>query len=282
MLIFLIKLMKYVLVPIGVVYSLFKKKCVKILMYHRVNDAVHKELSVTQADFLWQMEYLKKKGWEVISLDEAVYRMKSGSIHKRNRLVVLTFDDGYEDFYINAFPVLSRYGYAAISYLVPGYIDSGDVFWWDGDLGESKLMSWEQIKVLKKSELIQFGSHTMRHIDLNLLDRWEVVEELRKSKEILQQRLAQEVRHFSYPRGIATKLSRDVAFTLYDTAVSIFNGDEILCGFDADLLQLKRLPVQRSDGRNLFVARLNGWLNPEEWLRRLVGRLTPPGDNEYY
>jgi peptidoglycan/xylan/chitin deacetylase (PgdA/CDA1 family) len=265
----IIKLAKCLMVPFGAALSLARPAGnVTILMYHRVNDGIHKEISVANADFRWQMEFLKRKGYRVITLDEAVGQSPAG---RRGRHVVLTFDDGYEDFYLNAYPVLKEYGYASTVYIVPGSVDAGGVFWWDRDLGESRLMDWAQIEALHGGKTVTFGSHTMTHADLDKLDGEQTALELSRSREALQQRLKTSVRHFAYPRGIVTRQAQEAARALYDTAVSIFDGDEIAArGYDA--MRLKRVPVQRSDGRLLFRARLNGWLDAEGWLKKAVGR----------
>lgn len=265
----LIQLAKYLLIPFGFLYSRLKPSAlIPILLYHRVNDGVSKELSVTKANFRWQMDFLKRKGYRVISLDEAIERQRCRKDGGKEKCVALTFDDGYEDFYTDAYPVLREYGYPATVYLVPGYMETGNVFWWDRDLGESKLMNWKQQEELKSSPMIQFGSHTMTHADLDKLGAEEIRWELSHSKEVLQDKLGLEIKHFSYPRGIMTPYVVETARVLYKTAVSIFDGDD--SGFD--LMRLKRIPIQRSDGRHLFSARVNGWLAAEGWLKKAVGR----------
>ena len=185
--------------------------------------------------------------------------------------VVLTFDDGYEDFYTDAFPVLSEYGYTSLLYLVPGRIGSGEVFWWDRDIGESALMSWEQLDNLKKSGLVEFGSHSMSHPDFDRINRDDARQELLQSKKVLEGRLSMPVRHFAYPRGIIAH--QDIVGELYETAVSIFDGSSgaAHCPL-GNVTRLVRMPVQRSDGPVLFAARLKGWLCAEGFIKRLIGK----------
>ena len=269
-----IRIIKYGMLPFGMIYTLFhRQSSLTILMYHRVNDSVCKELSVTKDNFLWQMEYLRRKGFQIVSLDRAAELVENGEIGRQGRevgqapkYVALTFDDGYEDFYTDAFPVLSRYGYPSAIYPVTGFIETGQVFWWDRDLGESRLMNWNQIQELISTGLVAVGSHTLTHPDFNKIEIKEIEQELLRSRELLQERLSSEVSHFSYPRGIVTPFSKEAARKIYRTAVSIFDGRE------DDLMQWKRLPAQRSDGRLLFAARLRGWLIPEEWIKRKLIR----------
>lgn len=274
------------MIPFGFIYVLFKRKSnITILMYHRVNEHLSKEICVTYKNFIWQMEFLKRKNYKVISLDEAIKLAYQNTSDRKDRLayqnandrkhkyIVLTFDDGYEDFYTNVYPILMKFKYPSTIYLVPGYIETEKVFWWDHNLGESKLMNWIQIKELSKSGNVQFGSHSMNHPDFNLINEEELLVELRLSREMLEERLDQKIKHFSYPRGIVTKSSMYCVKDYYETAVSIFDGYELSKSCKKDcFIKLKRLPIQRSDGRYLFGARLKGWLKPEEWAKKFLGR----------
>ncbi|MPM06272.1 hypothetical protein SDC9_52571 [bioreactor metagenome] len=269
----LIKLAKFLMVPFGYLGSLARQSdSIPILMYHRVNDGIAKEISVTEADFRWQMEYLRRKGFEVISLDEAAQLAQKPGAGRKKKRVVLTFDDGYEDFFLHAYPVLCEYGYPATIYLVPGYIETGKVFWWDRDLGESRLMRWDHILSIKNSPLIKFGSHTMTHRDLDRISEEAAWWELSRSREVLHEKLGYEIRHFSYPRGIITPCAMEAASKLYQTAVSIFDGRDIYRSGEHPLVEIRRLPIQRSDGRGLFGPRLRGWLDAEGLLKKAVGR----------
>ena len=257
------------MIPWGMFYVLFKGRSnLTILMYHRVNDDVSKELAVRNKDFQWQMEYLFRNHYKILSLDEAL-GFNWAAINKKEKYAVLTFDDGYEDFYDNAFPILYKYNYPSIVYLVSDYIESGKVFWWDKNLGDSKLLSWNQIAELKNSGIVQFGSHSMNHPDFNLLKKDEIRKELYKSQDLLQEKLSQEIKHFSYPRGIVTHCAQEMIGTYYKSAVSIFDGHEITeHNQKNDFMKIKRMPVQRSDGCYLFGPRLKGWLIIEEWIKR--------------
>lgn len=278
----IIKLIKYLLLPIGFLHALFNRNNnIVILMYHRINDSVSKELSVRRSDFIWQMNYLLRKGYKVISLDEAIRNEFIDSInqhicgctYKKKKYIVLTFDDGYEDYYTTAFPILLHFGYPSLVFPVPGYIETGNVFRWDKDLGESRLMNWKEIKELSETDLVVFGSHSMTHPDFDKISLKQAEEELVLSRDILEEKLALRIRHFAYPRGIVDKKTLDIIKKLYQTGLSIYNGYEITGEISySDLFQLKRIPVQRSDGRFLFGPRIKGWLVPEEWLKRLLGR----------
>jgi catechol 2,3-dioxygenase-like lactoylglutathione lyase family enzyme len=99
------------------------------------------------------------------------------------------------------------------------------------------------------------------------------IEIMQQIGETLQKKLKTEIKHFSYPRGIITEYARELVRTLYKTGVTIFDGNGLIPDDrNLDLSALKRLPVQRSDGRHLFHARIKDWLIGEEWLKKLIGR----------
>ena len=243
------------------------KNEILILMYHRVNDEVIKEMAVKEKDFGWQMAYLKKVGARVISMDETCERIKNRQID--SRFVVLTFDDGYEDFLSGAFPMITRYGFPAIIYLVPEYIETGRIYPWDADIGESKLLSWPQILSLQTSGLISFGSHTANHLNLDMLTPVELERELQSSQAILDEKLGRKTEHFCYPRGKFSEQGAKLVRIYYNTGVLIGGGEPITAGADCNPLKLRRVPVQRSDGKFFFRARINGWLVLEEAIRKL-------------
>ena len=103
-----------------------------ILMYHRVvpqRDIWFFPYSITVSDFENQLIYLIKQ-YTILSLDELVdhiYEQKP----LPKKAVVITFDDGYEDNYRYAYPILKKYGVPATIFLATGYIDNGELFWWD-------------------------------------------------------------------------------------------------------------------------------------------------------
>jgi Predicted xylanase/chitin deacetylase len=269
---FLRKLIKYLLIPFGIIYNCFagKEFEILILMYHRVNDGVHKEMAVKSGDFAWQMDYLHRKDYKIISMDEAAHMVENGGI--KGKYIVLTFDDGYMDFYINAYPILKKYRFPSTVYLVPNFIETDKTFWWDTDKGESPLMNWYEIHQLSKAGIVDFGSHTMNHWEMNNVEGNGARYEIEESRKVIEEMTGREVKHFSYPGGFYNEDAERIIKGVYKTGVLIFKGKSIRPGFNMDsITKLKRLPVQQSDGKYLFAARINGWLIAEELIRKIMG-----------
>lgn len=267
----LVRAVRYLIAALGMILNLFKRDDneIIILMYHRVNDDIKKELAVKKENFVWHMDYLKRKKYCVISMDEAYFRIRTNSI--KGKYIILTFDDGYEDYYYNAFPVLKEYNFVSTIYIVPGYIESGRVFWWDRDLGESRLMDWSMVVELGRSGIVDIGSHTLNHLDLDKAKREDIISEIRDSKKMIENKTGCKVIHFSYPRGIYDEYAENIIRKFYATGVLIYNGVEINRKIkNRDLLKLKRIPVQNSDGKYLFAARIKGWLKAEDMIRKFI------------
>ena len=102
--------------------------------------------------------------------------------------MVLTFDDGYRDFYTSAWPVLKARGFTAVSYVVPGF------------LGAKNYMTPAQVIQLDRAG-IDVGSHTVNHADLTELDAATLRIELEASRGYLEQLLGHPVLDFCYPSG---------------------------------------------------------------------------------
>ena len=164
------------------------KYAVPIMMYHNVNYSNKPRLnSVSPENFAKQMAYLHQHGYQVIPFSELV-----NSIREKKPLpqksVVITFDDGYEDNYANAIPVLKQYHFPAIIFLVTDVVS------------KPGFVTWDQIKEMEKFG-ISFGSHTRLHTYLPSLDKAEQRNQIRGSKEILEQQLGHPVEYFAYPSG---------------------------------------------------------------------------------
>lgn len=167
---------------------------VPILEYHyiRVNpdprDRLGFNLSVTPPDFQAQMDWLKASGYHPVDLsDLRAYFQKQTPLPARP--VVLTFDDGYDDFFTTAFPVLMDHGFKAVSYVVPGFLD------------HPRYMTTDQVKAIDSAG-IEVGAHTMHHVDLTRQPAAGLTVEIDGSRSALEQITGHQVLDFCYPSGM--------------------------------------------------------------------------------
>jgi peptidoglycan/xylan/chitin deacetylase (PgdA/CDA1 family) len=176
---------------------------ISILMYHQVGDFMpmrsHRSTYCHYKNFQRQMGFLHRFGFKVLSMDQALACL-DGEQPIPPRAVVLTFDDGYENFYEYAWPALSRYGFPAMVYLLSGLIGQPSG-WFEQDGRETpQLMGRERILQLRR-EGVDFGSHGVNHLKLAEIDGASTQHEVFESKRQLEDLLGEEVRHFCYPYG---------------------------------------------------------------------------------
>jgi len=123
--------------------------------------------------------------------------VKNSSTIKENDTLTLTFDDGLESVYTNALPILEKFGYKATIFCVPGY--SGKKADWDIYSGNAHLTENMIFELSKLGH--EIGSHTVSHACLPYLNDTDLIYELKKSKEILENITGQEVTSISFPHG---------------------------------------------------------------------------------
>jgi peptidoglycan/xylan/chitin deacetylase (PgdA/CDA1 family) len=172
---------------------------VRILMYHRVTELKGDRLSVRPAEFRKQMDYLFKSGYRVLDLKDLA-GLKPGDLSFSPRLI-LTFDDGYRDFYEHVFPVLENYRFPATVFIVSDLLEGKIQLERYRDCPEKALpLSWEMLKRMAVAG-ISVGSHSITHRELTFLSREEAELEIRASARIIARRLGQRPSWFAYPRG---------------------------------------------------------------------------------
>lgn len=191
---------------------------VPILTYHSIDES-GSVISTAFKTFRRQMKHLNDANWNVVSLNDLVNSMveKTPILPKT---VVLTFDDGFQNFYTSAFPVLAQYEFKATVFLVTDHCDKYND--WPGnprDLPRSRLLSWNEIKELKGLN-IEFGSHTRTHTDLRKIRPGQIHSEVVESKLAIEDALGCEVKTFAYPYGRYDELARKTVEKTFGSACS--------------------------------------------------------------
>lgn len=242
----------------------------QILTYHKIGPKF--DLGIThqsQTQFYTQLKYLKQEGFSAVSLEHACNSEKE----LPQKSFAVTFDDGYENIYTCAFPVLQELGFTAAVFVVTGFI--GKYNSWDFNFGRKgfKHLNWEQIKEMAKYG-IGFGSHTVNHPDLTKLDGKYVEYELRNSKQTLEEKLGQEVNFLSYPFGkYNSSVLEEVRRIGYQNAFTLSpNGS----AKDFDPFAIKRIGVYRFDTPLSLKIKLEGgfWCGLENLKGTLINRLS--------
>lgn len=215
---------------------------VPIIMYHYVRnvdknaDPLGWNLSINPGDFEKQLAWLKEQGYRGVHLAD----LMDGKVPEKG--VVLTFDDGLEDFYTTALPLLKKYGFTASNAVITGMI------------GANEHMNTEQIKGSIKAG-VEITSHTIGHLDLAKQSEAEVRRQVRESRDFLEKTFGIGVTGFVYPSGkYNDAVVRILAEEGYKIAVTVEYGEADLVS--ANLLLLSRVRIDNRDGFEGFVKKM--------------------------
>lgn len=252
---------------------------IPILMYHSIADesetGVHPyyRTSTSPETFSAQMQYLHENGYRTCSPGELINFLRQGS-SKDMKLVAITFDDGYSDFYSNAFPVLSRYDFSATIYLPTAYI--GDTH---QQFKGRECLTWAQVNEMADFGM-SFGSHTVTHPQLRTLQTDAIEKEIVESKHRIEEKTGRAVNAFAYPYAFP---QTEVAFKKTLRSLLLGAGYQYgVCttvgcvGPSTDPLFMARLPVNSSDDTKLFRAKLIGaydWFGVLQFLSKRFGTM---------
>ncbi|HKV02154.1 MAG TPA: polysaccharide deacetylase family protein [Ktedonobacteraceae bacterium] len=171
-----------------------------------------------------------------------------------DRPVVLTFDDGFADFFTEAFPILQQYNFVATLYVATGFI--GSTSRWLQREGEATrpMLTWDQLTEISASG-IECGGHSHRHHQLDTLPLAEARDEIARSKWLLEGHLGQEVSTFAYPHGYhSTTIKRLVRELGYTSACTVKNE---VSSVATDPFAIARLTMGADTGLDALAALLS-------------------------
>lgn len=256
-------------------YGLVSRKRVRILLYHKVCDLPpnkYRDHAVLPVSFDRHTEYLLRNKYNVIALEQFV-EYKERNIKPPPKSVIITFDDGYMENYLNALPILERYNFKATFFITSDYLDSEEPFRWL-DWDEQLLSQFQENKadwlpltcqmLLDISERgYSIGSHTKSHPELSQVEESVAMEELEGSKKCLEEMLAKPITSFSYPFGeLNERVKEQVRAAGYKVAVRAMGPGSTL---DSDFFELGRMPIEGRDSFLRFKNKLRGAYDWEEY-----------------
>lgn len=200
-------------------------------MYHMVrehlprNKSKFNRLRVKPKEFEKQLKWLKKNGFKSYILSELV---NLDRIPEKS--VVITFDDGYEDNFTNAFPLLQKYNFKATIYIVLNRFNKDwstdkDLNIASDELNNEKMLSDKQVKLMIESGLIEIACHTFDHVNLPKISNNEKVYQIKESKEEIKNIFNIECNSFAYPFGFYDKDDVNIVKeSKYTNATTTVNG----------------------------------------------------------
>lgn len=220
---------------------------VPILLYHYVEyvkdkgDTIRQSLSLSPYTFEEELATLRDAGYTFMTAGEVADAL-SGKIMLPEKPIVLTFDDGYRDFYTDVYPILKKYRVKATAYIIAGF------------LGYPNNMTAWQVKEIADEGLVEIGAHTVNHAWLKGLPSERLTYEVDTGKKILEDLTGRAVVSFAYPYGAfdvpAIQVIADAGFT---SAVSTVPG--------ADQYQISRYFLYRLRPGGKTGEALLSWLS---------------------
>ncbi len=225
---------------------------VPVLMYHEIAgitaSPAPSSFAVTPEAFADQVAYLHDAGFTAITAGALAEMLAGDAGSLPERPVVISFDDGYGDFYDQALPLLKQYGHTATVFQTTERIG----------LERPKrraMMSWRELGEVAEAG-VEIGAHTMTHPQLDQLPAKELREELHGSKSLIEDHLGMAVPGLSYPYGYSNDKVRQMARELgYTYAYAVGNA---MTTSRADQFALPRLTVKQTTTFESFCKMVNG------------------------
>ncbi len=199
------------------------KKMFPILMYHSISSnssSQFRPFAALAEHFEEHISFIQERGyrfWTVSGLLDALKRDPEVA----QTAVVITFDDGFEDFYSAALPILMRHGATATLYVVTGSVGGTSTWLLKSGEGSRRMLDWRQLTEIRDLG-IEIGAHTFTHPQLDCIPASQAKEEITGSKHALEDKLGIAVRSFAYPYGFYNKPVRSLVDEAgYDSACAV-------------------------------------------------------------
>lgn len=232
-----------------------KRTQVPILMYHAL-DPHRSIIAIPPAVFAWQMRWLYENNYNVISLSRLVQDLRTGR-PLPPRSIVITFDDGFESIYKDAFPVLVKYGFPATVFLVTGFCGQQNDWPHQPTLVPRRLLlTWSQVREMDRHR-IEFGAHTVSHPWLDKIPANLVEHEIMASKTHIEEQVGHSIELFAYPYGRYNDTIKKVVSRIYTGACTtrlgmINSGDDPLALDRIEVLYLAQHSLFRGLSSSVF------------------------------
>ncbi|MFA5990744.1 MAG: polysaccharide deacetylase family protein [Candidatus Doudnabacteria bacterium] len=223
-----------------------------ILMYHHIGalpekaTSLRKDLTVSTEDFETQVKWLAKNGYHTISLKD-LYNYSLGKFILPEKPIIFTFDDGYQDVFVNAIPILKKYGFVGSFAIITQYPGTQN--------GDNIYASWDDITsaYLTGNEIV---SHTQDHFDgSNPKYSSEFIHKnLCASKTDIKDRLGLDTNILIYPYGHYTaQYIKEAKSCGFDLGITVHEGNKIN---PKNLMEIPRVRVHGNETLEKFIQLL--------------------------
>jgi biofilm PGA synthesis lipoprotein PgaB len=244
-----------------------------VLSYHEVADPAQAAVpayAVTPTDFVRQMDWLRNHGFHFVTVGDVIASRRGGK-PLPDRAVLITFDDGYQSVYDNAWPILRTFRIPAVIAVVGSWLEEKGTVDFDGKvLPRARLLSWNELREMSQDGLVEVGSHsfdlhrglvgnpqgnlqpaatTRRWISGELryeeeaAYRRRVRADLERARDLIRRRIGKAPRVLSWPYGRYNAPTREIASQLgMSVGLTLDDGANV---HDTPLWGLRRILVER-------------------------------------
>lgn len=243
---------KFAFLIIYLLGKIFPRSGIPVLFFHSLDNS-GSVLSILGSNFTKHMIYLKKSGYQSLTMDEFAENFKSQSFPKKK--FSITFDDGYKN-NAEAVNILKELGFSAVVFITTEYMGRNNSFC-EQKVPVLSMLSIKEIKSLEKTGFVEFGAHGHTHRNLTDLSREEASSDIRESKRILEKELGHGITSFCYPRG---KFNREIAEELKLQGFSFaFTSETGIVSKNSLKYFLPRVPINDKVSDSQFKALLSPW-----------------------
>lgn len=229
---------------------------IPILLYHSISADPAGWIApytVTPAAFAHHVDVIASRGRNAITVSRLCEALR-GESPMPPQPVVITFDDGFADF-ADAAAVLGRYQMPSTLYVTTGALQGRGPRPAEMAIPATPMLDWSQLAELEFSN-VEIGAHTHTHRQLDTMPTKEVADELRQSKQMLEDELGHEVPSFAYPHGFhCSRIRRAVATVGHTSACAVMNA---LSSQRDELFSLARLTVRATTTPDQLATWLDG------------------------
>lgn len=221
--------------------SFLSKRSIPVFTYHSIGmNRSDISVDVSDGNFARQMAFISRNKYKVISFEDMAGILRDNKPFPV-KSVVLTFDDGYKNNYLRAFPVLKKYGFPAALFVVSSYVKGGES------------ISWGQIREMAENG-ITIGSHTVNHHNLPGLTLQEAAFELAESKKEIEKNIGREVKFLAYPNGGYSEAVKMLArISGYKAACTTNRGQ------GRDIYEIRRIKMTNNSNPLVMWMKLSGF-----------------------
>lgn len=218
---------------------------IPILMYHSISDRdPSNTLLVSPSQFDNEMSWLHDNGFTSLSLEELYYSLTTGNVPQKP--VVITFDDGYDDNYTNAYPILQKYGLIGNFFVITDYIGTKPGF-----------MNVDMLKEMYSNGMV-IESHTSNHQELKNISDEAKISSIKNAQSFLKDNLSINSKFICYPVGRYDESTKNIVSSLgIKLAVTTEPG---LANINQGLTSLKRVrisPMSLDSFKSNFTSFIN-------------------------